>query len=57
LTAYWRCTQGKEVAVNTFNGHKWHVKMGEDTVATWLITDKKAVQRFSLHSQDLPSYP
>ena len=49
--------QGKEVAVNTFNGHKWHVRMGDSAVASWVITAKKPVQRFYIHTRDLPTYP
>lgn len=48
---------GKGVKVNTFPGHVWNVRLGDDVVLSWIVDGDKAVQRFVLSSQDLPTYP
>ena len=47
---------GRGVKVNTFAGHVWNVRMGDDVVLSWTVGSDKQVQRFVLTSEDLPSY-
>lgn len=47
---------GKGVKVNTFPGHVWNVRLGDEVVLSWVVDGDKSVQRFVLSSQDLPSY-
>ena len=47
----------RPIKVNTFAGHKWHVKMdGNELVKTWIIQPGKRIQRFILRSEDLPTF-
>ena len=47
---------GKGVKVNTFAGHVWNVRMGEEVVLSWTVDNDKQVQRFVLSSEDLSTY-
>lgn len=49
-------TQGRRVKVNTFAGHVWNVRLGDEVVISWVVADDKAVQRYVLSSDDLPTY-
>jgi hypothetical protein len=49
-------TQGRGVKVNTFPGHVWNVRMGEEVVVSWVVGAEKSIQRFVLSSEDLPTY-
>ncbi len=47
---------GRPLKVNTYGGHKWHVKIEGELVATWQILPDLPSQRFVLSSEDLPVY-
>jgi hypothetical protein len=49
-------TQGRGVKVNTFPGHVWNVRMGEEVVVSWVVGADKPIQRFVLSSEDLATY-
>jgi hypothetical protein len=49
-------SQGRGVKVNTFPGHVWNVRLGGELVASWIVAEDKAVQRFVISSDDLPTY-
>ena len=46
--------EGQPIAMNTFVGHSWSVRVGDRTVATWDITSSEPNQRFILRPKDVP---
>lgn len=44
---------GVNIKVNTYEGHKWNVRVNGETVATWVIAPTETSQRFVLTAADL----
>ena len=42
--------------MNTFAGHVWNVRLGDEVVISWVVADDKAVQRYVLSSDDLSTF-
>lgn len=63
---YWEDTlweelaPGRPIKVNTFAGHRWHVRLDMDSseppLVTWVVAAGPSSQRFVLTARDLPIY-
>lgn len=49
---------GRPIKVNTFAGHRWHVRLELDDgpVITWVVGSHSPTQRFVLTARDLPVF-